>query len=153
MLDLKLIEENVNSLLISNGYDLVEISYHKEGSDYFLSIEVDRKQSISMDDIVDISNKISSLLDKIDTSDESYMLDIYSSGVEKEIPLEELNDYIDNYIHLELIDEVKGLKEIEGTLVEVTDTTIKVKFFIKGAPKKYEINLDNIKSIKKAIKF
>ena len=118
-----------------------------------LHIEIDKESSISMDDIVEVSGKISELLDVIDKSTDAYMLDVSSSGIEKKIKIEDLKNKINEYVSLELIEPVKGTNEIIGTIIDANEEEIIVSYFLKGAPKKSVINFKNISIARKAIKF
>ena len=153
MLDLKLIKTEIENLLNKEGYELTEFDFSKVGSDMILHIEIDKEASISMDEIVEISEKISNLLDVIDKSADAYMLDISSSGIEKKIKLEDLKNRVNEYVSLELIEPIKDVSEIAGTIIDANDEEITVSYFIKGAPKKSVINLKNISIARKAIKF
>ena len=153
MLDLKLIKTEIENLLNKEGYELTEFDFSKVGSDMILHIEIDKEASISMDEIVEISEKISNLLDVIDKSADAYMLDISSSGIEKKIKLEDLKNRVNEYVSLELIEPIKDVSEIAGTIIDANYEEITVSYFIKGAPKKSVINLKNISIARKAIKF
>lgn len=67
-----LIEEEVNKL----GVIIDDISYVKEGSNYFLRIVIDRDEIIDIDTCVEVTNVINPLLDNIDFINDSYILDI-----------------------------------------------------------------------------
>ena len=153
MIDLQLIKNEIDNLLKNEGYELVEFDFSKVGSDMILHIEIDKESSISMDDIVEVSGKISELLDVIDKSTDAYMLDVSSSGIEKKIKIEDLKNKINEYVSLELIEPVKGTNESIGTIIEANEEEITVSYFLKGAPKKSVINLKNISIARKAIKF
>ena len=153
MIDLQLIKNEIDNLLKNEGYELVEFDFSKVGSDMILHIEIDKESSISMDDIVEVSGKISELLDVIDKSTDAYMLDVSSAGIEKKIKIEDLKNKINEYVSLELIEPVKGTNEIIGTIIEANEEEITVSYFLKGAPKKSVINLKNISIARKAIKF
>lgn len=153
MIDLQLIKNEIENLLKNEGYELVEFDFSKVGSDMILHIEIDKESSISMDDIVEVSGKISELLDVIDKSTDAYMLDVSSAGIEKKIKIEDLKNKINEYVSLELIEPVKGTNEIIGTIIDANEYEITVSYFLKGAPKKSVINLKNISIARKAIKF
>lgn len=153
MIDLNFIKSNVEKLLIEHGYELAKFDFSKIGQDNILSIEIDREQSISMDDIVEVSELISNLLDEIDKSTDAYMLDVSSSGIEKEIKTCNLKNKINEYVSIELNEPIKGINLITGTIIDANDEEITVSYFLKGAPKKSVINIKNISIARKAIKF
>lgn len=153
MIDLNFIKSNVEKLLIEHGYELAKFDFSKIGQDNILSIEIDREQSISMDDIVEVSELISNLLDEIDKSTDAYMLDVSSSGIEKEIKTCDLKNKINEYVSIELNEPIKGVNLITGTIIDANDEEITISYFLKGAPKKSVINIKNISIARKAIKF
>lgn len=153
MIDLNFIKSNVEKLLNEHGYELAKFDFSKMGHDNILSIEIDREQSISMDDIVEVSELISNLLDEIDKSTDAYMLDVSSSGIEKEIKTCDLKNKINEYVSIELKEPIKGVDLITGTIIDASDEEITVSYFLKGAPKKSVINIKNISIVRKAIKF
>ena len=153
MIDLNFIKSNVEKLLNEHGYELAKFDFSKMGQDNILSIEIDRELSISMDDIVEVSELISNLLDEIDKSTDAYMLDVSSSGIEKEIKTCDLKNKINEYVSIELNEPIKGVDIITGTIIDANDEEITVSYFLKGAPKKSVINIKNISIARKAIKF
>ena len=153
MIDLNFIKSNVEKLLNEHGYELAKFDFSKMGQDNILSIEIDREQSISMDDIVEVSELISNLLDEIDKSTDAYMLDVSSSGIQKEIKTCDLKNKINEYVSIELNEPIKGVDLITGTIIDANDEEITVSYFLKGAPKKSVINIKNISIARKAIKF
>lgn len=153
MIDLNFIKSNVEKLLNERGYELAKFDFSKMGQDNILSIEIDREESISMDDIVEVSELISNLLDEIDKSTDAYMLDVSSSGIEKEIKTCDLKNKINEYVSIELNEPIKGVDLITGTIIDANDEEITISYFLKGAPKKSVINIKNISIARKAIKF
>ena len=71
-------EELVTPLIEQNNFELVDVEYVKEGSNYFLRIVIDRDEPIDIDTCVEVTNIINPLLDKADFIKDSYILDISS---------------------------------------------------------------------------
>ena len=57
---------------------VTDVSYHSEGSYNFLTIELDKVSGIDMDLIVEATNIINPIIDKLDFIDDSYILDVVS---------------------------------------------------------------------------
>lgn len=57
---------------------VTDVSYHKEGNLNFLTIELDKINGIDLDGVVDATNVINPIVDKLDFIDESYILDVIS---------------------------------------------------------------------------
>ena len=54
------------------------VTYETEGNYTFLRIELDRVNGLDLDTIVDATNVINPIIDKLDLIDDSYILDISS---------------------------------------------------------------------------
>ncbi|MBR7041962.1 MAG: hypothetical protein IKI04_00515 [Bacilli bacterium] len=68
----KLIETEVNKL----GISVDNVTYEKEGSNYFLRIIIDRDEPIDIDTCVEVTEVINPLLDSADFLKDSYILDV-----------------------------------------------------------------------------
>ena len=54
------------------------VTYHQEGTINFLTIELDKVNGIDLDTIVEATNVINPIIDKLDLIEDSYILDIIS---------------------------------------------------------------------------
>ncbi len=144
-----LLEKKINEL----GFDLVEISSHKEKGDLFLSIVVDRVEPIDLNTITLVSNEVSAYLDEINDGEEAYILDVSSLGAEKPLKIDQLDKYVSRYINVHVNNAIDGLNIFEGELSEVNEDNIVVSYRIKTRVKKVVILLSNIYKIRLAIKF
>ena len=144
-----LIKEKVNSL----GYELDSISTKVEKGDRYLTIVVDRVKPINMDDIVSLTHELNDYLDKNDPFDTPYILDISSLGAEKPLKIEKLNEYVNSYVHVHLINPIEGENIYEGDLIAVNEEQITLSYRIKTRIKNVDIIKTNISKIRLAIKF
>lgn len=119
--------------------------FEDEKSAKFLRVEVALK---SLDEIAMLSREISAYLDTIDQDLEEYYLDVFSSGTDQSLDLNDLEKHLDQNVFVELNEELKDYKSFEGTLIEVADEKITVKWNAKGQFRKQEILKNNIKDIK-----
>ncbi len=151
------IEDNVRSLIESKinnlGYLLVNIHYFKENGDNYLRITVDKDSDISLDDIVYLSDLISPLLDANDVINDKYILDITSLGVEKEIMVCKLPNYLNKYLNVHLSHPFKGLNNIIGTLIKVDTDSILMEINDKGKKRIIALNKEHVDKVHLAIKF
>ena len=117
-------------------------------------LEKENDVGISLDEIVDISETISPLLDEADIiKDDNYMLDVASAGAEHPIDFKEIDKYINRYVNLHLINPIAGENIYEGTLSEIKDDDIVLTIRIKTRTKNISINKSNIDRARLAIKF
>ena len=59
-------EELVKDIIDSGGYELWDVEYVKEGSDYYLRVYADKEGGIMIDDCVTISRALEAKLDAED---------------------------------------------------------------------------------------
>lgn len=152
-MDIKALESKLKSKINLLGYDFVSLSSKKDKGDLILSIVVDKVEPIDMNMIVSLSEELSKYLDEIDNSSEPYILDISSLGAEKPLKIESLKDYVNRYVHVHVINPIKGENIFEGDLVEVKDEEITVAVRNKTRVNNIVILLSNIYKIRLAIKF
>ncbi|MFD2116789.1 ribosome maturation factor RimP [Paenibacillus yanchengensis] len=111
------IEAMVQPYLNENGFELVDIEYVKEGSNWFLRIFVDKEDGIDIDECGRISEYVSEQLDKDDPIKQAYFLEVSSPGAEK--PLKKAADVhkaVGKHIYMTTYELIDGLKEFEGLL-------------------------------------
>ena len=145
----KLIKEKVESL----GYEFISMNNRLEKGEKIVSIVVDRVEPIDMNSIVDLSRELNAYIDEINPFEESYTLDISSLGAEKPLKVEQLDKYLNRYIHVHLINPIEGENIYEGTLVSLNEETITLNFKVKTRTKTVDIPKANISKIRLAIKF
>ena len=152
-MDITQLKEQVSAKLLEEGYELVSLVLKIEKGNSVLSIVVDRVLPIDMDSITSISRILNAYLDEIDPFENPYTLDISSLGAEKPLKVEKLHDYINSYVHVHLINPIKGENIYEGDLKEVSDDTIVISYKNKTRVMCVNIDKGNISNIRLAIKF
>ena len=128
------VEKGIKEELSQIGYEVYSFKYLPKVKT--LEIVVDRDSDINLDDITEVSNKISAYLDEHDFTDSPYTLDVSSLGVEKPIKLEKL-----------------GENSLEGTLESCDENMVIISFKNKTRTIKAEINRKDIDRARLAIKF
>ena len=73
----ELLQPKINEL----GYDLYDLSF-KGGS---LLVVIDRKEPISLEEVVSVTEEVSAILDEADPIEGAYTLDLSSAGAEKRL--------------------------------------------------------------------
>ena len=141
----ELIEQRINEL----GYELSSLSFANET----LSIVVDKEQEIDMEMIVNLTNALNQYLDELNPFEKAYTLDISSLGAEKPLKIEKLASYIGKYVHVHLINPIKGENIYEGELVNVNEESIQIQYRNKTRVINLDIAKSNILKIRLAIKF
>ena len=153
MIDVNLIKEGIEKKLAEISYSLYSIKSYNDKGGNVLEIIVDRDENIDLDDIVDVSNYLSTYLDEIITDDTPYTLDVSSLGAEKPIDLSKLDKYVGKYVNLHLSHPFKGENILEGDLKEVDENSIILTYRVKTRVVEAKIERKDIDKARLAIKF
>ena len=148
-MDLNTLKGLIETKISEQGYELYSLSFAKET----LSVVVDREQDIDMEAIVSLTNVLNAYLDELNPFEKAYTLDISSLGAEKPLKVEKLNAYVGKFVHVHLINPIKGENIYEGDLVNVNEQTITITYRNKTRSISVEIEKTNISKIRLAIKF
>ena len=91
----QLVEKMVQPMLEQLSFELVDVEYKKEGSNWYLRVYIDKPGGITIDDCQTVSEQISSLLDEEDPIPHSYFLEVSSptgSHIKKDSDLNAIKD-------------------------------------------------------------
>ncbi len=112
------------------GLMLWDIRFVKEGATWILRVVIDREDApVSINDCVDVSRRLSPLLDEADPIEQSYCLEVTSPGADRELTRPEHFAYYEGYpvsIKLYRPDE-KGQKELTGILLGLEEAGIAIQ--------------------------
>lgn len=122
------VEEIVKPFADELGLQLWDIKFAKEGSDWYLRIFIDKDGGVSIDDCVDLTHAITKPLDEADPISQSYMLEVSSPGVERELTKDEhFEKFIGSPVMLRLIRAVDGVRDFKGVMTSYENKEITVK--------------------------
>ncbi len=145
-----IVESLLQPFLDENSFELVDVEYVKEGSNWFLRVYVDKEGGIDIDDCGRISEFLSEKLDEKDPIPTAYFLEVSSPGAER--PLKKVQDYhkaVGQHVFVTTYEPVDGLKEFEGMLLSFDEQTVVVEI----GKKKHEIPYNKVASARLAIVF
>ncbi len=121
-------------------YFLWDISFVKEGAVWYLRVFIDRDEGISIQDCETVTAPVSDMLDREDPISQSYILEVGSAGLERELVREEhFEACIGDVVQIRLIRAVDGEKDIIGTLLSAGRDEITVSDD-DGNEKKYMLS-------------
>ena len=110
------------------GYYLWDVCYVKEGAMWYLRIFIDQDEGISIDDCERATAPINEVLDEADPISQSYMLEVGSAGLERELLREEhFGVCIGDDVRIRFIRSVDGEKEIKATLLGADRSSLTVR--------------------------
>ena len=112
-------EEILNPIMEELEFELVDVEYVKEGSNWYLRAFIDKPGGISIDDIEPISRELSEKLDQEDFISDAYILEVSSPGLGR--PLKKDKDFVRSIgeeIEIHLYRAINKQKEFVGILKE-----------------------------------
>ncbi|MBQ8959677.1 MAG: ribosome maturation factor RimP [Ruminococcus sp.] len=99
------------------GYYLWDVSYVKEGAMWYLRVFIDRDEGISIEDCERVTEPVNAVLDEADPIPQSYMLEVGSAGLERELVKEEHFQVCrGDTVRVRFIRSIDGEKEIVAEL-------------------------------------
>ncbi len=99
------------------GYYLWDVEYVKEGADYILRITIDNDEGITIDDCERMTRAIDPVLDAADPIEASYLLEVSSPGIERELTRDEhFALCVGEKVEVRLFAPVDGSRVFVGTL-------------------------------------
>lgn len=126
-------EKLLEPMVERNGFELVDVEYVKEAGNYFLRAYLDKPGGITIDDCELISRELSDLLDREDFIDESYILEVSSPGLGRQLKKDKdfkrsLGEEVDVKLFkaISLLENGKEIKtkELFGILKDFSETTL-----------------------------
>ena len=112
-------EALLQPMVDERGFELVDVEYVKEGSNWYLRAFIDKPGVISIDDIEPISRELSEKLDQEDFISDAYILEVSSPGLGR--PLKKDKDFVRSIgeeIEIHLYRAINKQKEFVGILKE-----------------------------------
>ena len=99
------------------GYFIWDVDYVKEGTEWFLRIEIDKEGGVDIEDCEKYSRTIDPLLDEENYIEGTYRLEISSPGIERIIKTDfHLSKCIGEVVEIKLFAAIEGCKVARGTL-------------------------------------
>ena len=122
------------------GYYLWDVCYEKEGATWYLRVFIDCDEGISIADCEKVNAPVSDILDQKDPIPQSYVLEVGSAGLERELLKEEHFEVCEgDTVRVRFIRTVDGEKEITAVLKGADKDGIEVTLE-NGETKKYPLS-------------
>lgn len=136
-------------------FELVDVEYGKLGSDYLLSVLIDKPGGITVEDTADLTDVISPLLDTIkpDPFPDQYLLEVSSPGLERPLKTKEaICAAVGQHINVSLYQAIDKVKVFQGDLLRFEDDVLVISYLDKTRQKTVEIPYGAIAKARLAVK-
>ncbi len=127
------LDELLEPVVSSMGYEFVGLEYISQGSHSILRIYIDSEKGISVDDCADVSHQLSGILDVEDPISNEYTLEVSSPGLDRPLfKIEQYERFIGEDVKFRTLRPQleNGQRKFKGTIQSVEDTNI--VFLIDG---------------------
>ena len=125
-------EQKAEALLMpiieQHNFELVDVEYVKEGSNWYLRAYIDKEGGITVDDCEVVSRAFSDKLDEEDFIEEAYIMEVSSPGLGR--PLKKEKDYnrsMGKELEIRTYRAIHKEKEFYGVLKAYDDDSVTIE--------------------------
>ena len=121
----KTVWQFIEPLLTETPYEIYDVEYVKEGTEWYLRIFIDKEGGIDLDDCETVTDLINDPLDELDPIAEAYFLEVSSPGVERHLKsMRHFENAVGEKIRVKTFVKIENNKEWVGILKAVDDNGI-----------------------------
>ena len=126
-------EQRTEKLLLpimeENNFELVDVEYVKEAGNWYLRAYIDKEGGFTVDDCELVSRRLSDLLDEEDFIPDSYILEVSSPGLGRQLKKEkDFQRSLGEAVEVKLYKAVNKQKEFTGILVDFDAEKVVLEF-------------------------
>ncbi len=121
-------EELLAPILERNQFELVDVEYVKEGTEWYLRAYIDKEGGITVNDCELVAREMNEILDREDYIEGSYIFEVSSPGLGR--PLKKEKDYVRSVgkkLEIRTYRAIDREKEFYGILKAYDDTTVTIE--------------------------
>lgn len=131
----------IDPIIVSMKYELWGLNIGQQNNSLKLTLYIDSKSGININDCEKVSNQVTHILDIENICNSDYILEVSSPGLDRVLMTKEhFAKYLNEKVKLKLKWLVKNRKNIVGTIKDVSDNFV----VINDKTDIYEIDYDSI---------
>ena len=109
------------------GLDIWDVCFEKEGASWYLRVFIDKQDGVTIEDCENLTRPLNKLLDEDDFIKQSYIFEVGSAGLERELKSEEhFRKSVGEKVTVRLIRPFNNQKEFVGTLSDFDKDTLSI---------------------------
>jgi len=140
------VEEEIEKIVSSEGLELVQVEYRKQGRGWLLRIDIDKEGGVMLADCELVSHQVSAFLDVEDVVPAEYELQVSSPGLDRKFYKEsDYQKFIGRLVRVRTSTAIRGLHVIVGRLEEFDGKQIVVTDPQAKKDPRYVVPLADIK--------
>ncbi len=121
-------EELIQPIIDRMGFELVDVEYVKEGSDWYLRAYIDKEGGITVNDCEAVAREMNEILDREDYISDSYIFEVSSPGLGR--PLKKEKDFkrsLGKDVEIRTYRAIDHEKEFVGELVSYDADSVTIR--------------------------
>ena len=105
------------------GLTVWDVTFGKEGADWFLRVFIDKQGGVNIEDCVNMTRALNPVLDREDPIRQEYTLEVSSPGLNRKLTRKEhLEAFLEYPVRVKLVRPMEnGQRELEGILIDVLE--------------------------------
>lgn len=132
------------------GYELWDVEYVKEGSEWYLRITIDSGDGITIDDCERVHRAIDPVIDEHDPIENAYHLEVSSPGIERVLRTDaHIEAFTGAEVEAKLFAPVDGKKTLRGILGGIEDG----KVILRSGETEYRIERSKLSRLNTVFDF
>lgn len=144
-------EQLLEPILKELQFELYDVEFVKEAGTFYLRAFIDKEDGITINDCETVSRKLSDLLDQKDFIPDSYILEVSSPGLGRQLKKEKhFEKSIGEEVELKLFKAIEKQKEFSGILESFTEEVLVIR---NENDTLIEFERSNIASVRLAVHF
>lgn len=121
------VEALARPIVEEEGCSLWSVEYVREAGKWYLRVFVDKDGGVDVADCERISRRLDPILDEKDPIPESYVFEVGSAGIERELKRpSDFEQFMGSEVELKLYQPINGRKSVVGTLAAYNDGDVTV---------------------------
>lgn len=121
------VEALAKPVVEDEGCELWSVEYVREAGSWYLRVFIDKEGGVGIDDCERISRRLDPILDEADPIPDSYIFEVGSAGLERELVREEhFKACTGLEVRAHLFMNVNGSRDIIGTLASYSKESVKL---------------------------
>ena len=125
------VAELARPIVEQEGCSLWDVEYVREAGTRYLRVYIDKAEGVDIDDCERISRRLDQILDEADPIPESYVFEVGSAGIERELKRpSDFEAFLGSEVELKLYQPINGQKSFVGILRSYEDGTTEIE--VKG---------------------
>ena len=121
-------EQLLEPILKEFQFELYDVEFVKEAGTFYLRAFIDKEDGITINDCEIVSRRLSDLLDQKDFIPDSYILEVSSPGLGRQLKKDKhLEKSIGEEVELKLFKAIEKQKEFNGILESFTEEVLVIQ--------------------------